>query len=160
MTPAAPSSQTILPAQTAVDALIAAEGNMHLAAERLQVPQHVLVASIAQDPTAQASLNSQLRALATLHTFDTLRAAKVLVESMMVDMEPADFAKFYNSLVQQVATLTDSHESTHNINVTEVMMKMLPPHVRDAFTRIIESPAPDAPSMHALTDPDDDEDAA
>src|SRR6266851_3599308 len=65
------STQTILPAMIAVDALVAAEGNSRLAAERLGVTPQILVASIAQDPSAQESLNAQLRTFTTLHTFDT-----------------------------------------------------------------------------------------
>lgn len=110
---------------------------MRLAAERLHVGQHTLVASIAADPTAQSSLNAQLRALTTLHTFDTLRLAKVLVQEMMANMEPDAFARFYTQLVAQTAALTDSHETTSNINITEVVLKMLPPNAREALLAIV-----------------------
>lgn len=151
----------LLPAQICVDALVAAEGNSKLAAERLHVPQHVLVASIAADPTAQSNLNAQLRALTTLTTFDTLRAAKAMVDAMIPEMDPADFAKFYVQLVQQVGTLTDTHESTTNVNITEVVLKMLPPNARDALMRIVAAgqlgAAPTATTNGALPSPLDDD---
>lgn len=127
------SQQTLLPADICVDALVQAEGNSHLAAEKLGVTTQILIASIAQDPSAQASLNAQLRTLTTLMTFDTLRLSKAVVGEMMSEMEPADFAKFFTSLIQQTAALTDSHESTTNVNVTEIMLKMVPPAVRQAI---------------------------
>lgn len=152
------TATTLLPAQICVDALVAAEGNMNLAAERLGVKQHTLVASIAADPTAQSNLNAQLRALTTLHTFDSLRLAKVLIGDMMAEMEPDTFAKFYVQLVQQVGTLTDDKTSTQNINITEVVMKMLPPNARDALMRLVSAADPAQP---ALSSPlDDDAEAA
>lgn len=131
-TPSPYDQQTLLPADMCVDALVAAEGNSNLAAERLHITPQVLVASIAQDPSAQASLNSQLRTLTTLMTFDTMRLAQAVVGEMMSNMEPGEFAKFFTDLTRQVTALTDSHETTQNINVSEVALKMLPPHVRAA----------------------------
>lgn len=127
----------LLPAQEAVDALIAAEGNSHLAAERLGVTTQVLVASIAQDSTAQSSLNAQLRTLTTLQAFDTLRSAKAISDQMIADLDPADFVKFYAAMVKEVASLTDDHTSTQNINVTEVVLRMLPPEARSAMLALI-----------------------
>src|SRR6266568_3834914 len=105
--------QTLLPAETCIEALVQAGGNTALAAERLfGPPDHCpnaiayLTASIAQDPTAQDSLNAQLRTLTTLQAFDTLNAAKALIDANLIDLEPADFVKFYTALVQQVAALT------------------------------------------------------
>lgn len=156
-----PSQQTLLPASTCVDALVAAEGNSALAAERLGVPTQVLIASIAQDPSAQASLNAQLRTLTTLMTFDTLRLSNAIVGEMMQGMEPADFAKFYTNLIQQTAALTDSHETTTNVNVTEIMLKMLPPEVRSA---VLTLRGPDASTARDATggtrNPLDDDDDA
>lgn len=159
--------QTLLPASTCVDALVAAEGNSALAAERLGVPTQVLIASIAQDPSAQASLNAQLRTLTTLMTFDTLRLSNAIVGEMMQGMEPADFAKFYTNLIQQTAALTDSHETTTNVNVTEIMLKMLPPEVRSAVLTLRGPDASTASHRDAtggtrnpLDDDDDAESAA
>lgn len=140
-----PPNTALIPAQDAVDALIAADGNLHLAAERLHVPHSTLVASIAADPSAQASLNAQLRALTTLHTFDTLRLAKVIVEQQMAEMDPADFARFYTQLVQQVSSLTDPHETTQNVNITEVVLKMLPPDAREALLKLVSPGGADGP---------------
>lgn len=137
-----PPPDYIVPAQTAVTALIHASGNAHLAAERLGIPKHVLVASIAADPSAQRSLNEQLRTLALLTAFDTLQATQVCMDESISELEAPDRVKLFGDLVKLVTVMTESHETTANVNITETMLGALPPHVRLAVTRLMQEPAP------------------
>lgn len=128
MTPA-----PLLDSQLCIDALVAHAGNTAAAAESLGVQTHTLVASIAQDPQAEEILNRQLRMLATLHTFDTFRAAKLLVDGAMVDMEPRDLARFFADMSRQIAESTDTKTSTTNINIAEHVVRSLSPEAREAL---------------------------
>jgi hypothetical protein len=129
----------LLAPQTAVDAIVEAEGNLHLAAERLHVSRGTLSATIARDPSAQRSLQEQLRAMTLMYAFDSLTAAKALLDEQMSELEPADFVKFYGELTKLIGGMTDPHESTTNLNITEVMLSALPPGVREAVVTMIQA---------------------
>ena len=138
-------SQTLLPADLCVEALVIAGGNTHLAAERLfgSTPDAVanLLASIAQDPMAQNSLNTQLRTLTTLRAFDALTQAQNLLPTFMADMEAADFAKFYTSLIKNVTDLATSAPVTDPSDMMQRLVQALPPDARRAFLTLV-SPQP------------------
>lgn len=127
------SQQTMLPSMMCVDALVAAAGNVRMAAEQLGVKPETLIASIAQDPAAEATLNAQLRTLTSLHTFDTFRMAKMLIDNAMTDMEPKDLARFFSDLARQISEITDNKTTTHNVNIAEYVMRSLSPEARDAL---------------------------
>lgn len=136
------NGQMILPAHICVEELVKAEGNSALAAERLGVSAATLVASIAQDPTAASALNSQLRTLTTLMAFDTLRSAKALMDGMLVDMDPGDFARFFGSMIQTVNSLTTEANPTQDINVQEAILNKLPPAERRALLTLMQPVSP------------------
>lgn len=139
MTDAPTSQQTLLPAQTCVDALVQYGGNIHLAAEKLHTTESIMTASIAADPVAHQSLTAQLRTMSTLMTFDMLRTAKVMMDSVMTELEPQDFMKFYLKLMDTFNAATAPSQSgnpTTNINIQEHVISMLPPHVRQALVAL------------------------
>lgn len=149
---APPDQQTLLPADICIEALVTAGGNTRLAAERLfGQSAHAtayLVASIAQDPLAQENLNAQLRTLTTLQAFDSLNAAKALLDIVLTDLDPADFAKFYSALLTQVTALTapTSTRALDASQLAELLMSRMPPHFRTRFLELVENPpAPDGP---------------
>lgn len=118
------------------------------------------MSAIAADPTAAQSLNSQLRTLATLHAFDTMRLTKVLVDASIADMGPSEIGKFYTTLLTQIGSNTDSHETTSNINITEFVLQQLSPEARQALMTLVHRdaasdnyrlPAP-APALPAPAD--------
>lgn len=144
------NQQTLLPADICIEALVVAGGNTHLAAERLfgHNPNATawLVASIAQDPLAQESLNAQLRTLTTLQAFDSLSAAKALLDVVLTDLDPADFTKFYTTLLTQITSLTAPPPSGRALDASqlaELLMSRMPPNVRRRFLELVESPAAD-----------------
>jgi hypothetical protein len=133
--------QTLIDADTAVEALIRAEGNVNLAAEHLHVPREVITASIAINPGAQESLNMQLRTLTTLYAFDTLRSVKALMDQTVVDLDPADRARLYRELTQVVRELTAPTQtnSANPATLAEIALRMLPPEARKAVIALAQS---------------------
>ena len=129
-------------ADECVEALIKAGGNTALAAERMfgddpnAIPS--LIASIAQDPLAQESLNAQLRTLTTLRAFDALTQAQVLLPSILTDLEAADFVRFYTQLIKNVSDLaTASATPAQPSDAISKLLEALPPEGRRAFMALV-----------------------
>lgn len=127
----------LLPADVCIQELIRSGGNTHLAAERLfgssPTATADLIASIAQDPLAQQNLNAQLRTLTTLRAFDALTKAHNLLDAQLLDMEPADFVKFYTSMIKQIAELADTATPADPGDTLVKLLQVLPPEARRAF---------------------------
>jgi hypothetical protein len=134
--------QTLLPAETCIEALIVAGGNVHLAAERLfGVGSHgpaMLTASIAQDPLAIESLQTQLRTLTMLQAFDALHEARTLLPTVLSELEPKDFANYYLKLVDHMREFTtpDAGPATPQDALAR-LINMLPPAARRAFMTLV-----------------------
>jgi len=154
--------QTIIPSTTCVDAIVAAGGDVALAAERLHIDSTVIIASIASDPTAPPRLAAQLRTLSILHMYDTFRKTKLLMDASLPELEAPDMAKFYSDMAKQVATITDDKTNTTNLNVYQEVAASLPPAARHALSEIVGAArnyqaAPRSTSSSAITPPDDDD---
>lgn len=137
-------SQNLLPAEQCIEALIIAGGNVHLAAERLFGPgangPAMLTASIAQDPLALESLNAQLRTLTTLQAFDALHEARVLLPSVLAELEPKDFANYYLKLVQSMREFTEPSDApTSPGDALARLINLLPPDARRAFMVLVDT---------------------
>lgn len=143
-------AQTLLPAETCIEALVVAGGNTALAAERLfgaDNPNAVayLTASIAQDPLAQENLNAQLRALSTLAAFDALNQARALLPAYVTDLEPQDFVKYFSGLLTQLQNFTAASASPATPqDAMQRLILALPPEARRAFLTLV-APGPEAP---------------
>jgi len=163
--------QTILPAETCIEAVIQAGGNTRLAAERLFPRQNNalanLTASIAQDPLATSRLNDQLRTLVTLQAFDTLNATKVGLDMMIAELKPTEYVKFYLALTTVVTSLTAPFANAANAAdvqaanpalIAEQLLKLLPPQARRAFMTLVGSgsavPSPNGGDLDADTTED------
>lgn len=144
-----PYQQIMLPVEQCIDALVGANGNSALAAERLGINSTELIASIAADPSGIDLLNARLRVLATVNTYDTWRQSKMLIDSAMVDMEAADLGKFYTNLLQQVTALTDTHTTTANVNIHEHVLQSLPPEARNALVDMVQRQRADVTAREA-----------
>lgn len=136
------NQQTLLPADVCIEALVIAGGNTYLAAERLfgNAPEAVanLVASIAQDPLAQESLNAQLRTLTTLRAFDALTQTSLLLPAVLSELEAPDFVKFHASLLKQVSDLTSAQINQPNpADAITRLIQALPPDARRAFLTLV-----------------------
>lgn len=135
-----------LTSREAIGALVLANGDLALAAERLYgtaTAASRLVALIASDMSAPAMLAAQMRTLATVNMFATLNKVQRELDGKISLMEPYDLSKTYTAILDKVLAATDNHESTQNINMTEVVLSILPPEAREALKQLVsDSPAP------------------
>lgn len=139
------SQQTLLPAELCVEALVVAGGNVALAAERLFGVQPnataYLMASIAQDPMASENLNSQLRTLTTLKTFDALNQVMLYLPTVMHEMEPAEFGRLFGDILKHMSTLTLSTQRQNDpADALQRLLNTLPPTARRALVTLISEP--------------------
>jgi hypothetical protein len=87
LAPSSPSSY--LTAQDAISAIVAAEGNLDLAAERLfgfeegTNSRAQLIALLAEDPTAHANLQRTLRTLSLMEAFATFKEVALSVRGTL-----------------------------------------------------------------------------
>ena len=117
----------------AIDTLIQANGDAHLAAERLHVSKQELIAAITQDTLANETLQRQLRTLTLLGAYELFDQTKLVYLANLVDMPPKELAKTLTTLIGLLTALTQQNTTTANINVTEVVLRMLPPEARQAL---------------------------
>jgi hypothetical protein len=85
--------------------IVAAKGNLPLAAERLGMDQNEVVAAIIGDDQS-VSLTEQLRALLTIGVFDSAMAAQLAFRSSIDELTPKELSQAYTQLVAQFAALT------------------------------------------------------
>ena len=119
----------------AIDALIQANGDTRLAAEALHISRQTLIATITADPMAQETLLAQLRTLTLLGTFEIFDQTKLVYLSQLADMEPKDVAKTLTAIAALLTQLTQNPTQSlnANVNITEVVLRMLPPDARQAL---------------------------
>jgi len=142
--PASLNQQTLIDSTTAVDVLVRAEGNVHLAAENLGLTPQIIIASIARDPAAQESLNLQLRTLATLQTYEIFRMTAHLMEETLEELSADERAKFFKDIAKIVATGTaPPATNAQPPDMLGEMLRRLPPEVRQALFTLAPGAAPD-----------------
>lgn len=84
---------------TETQVLIAANGDIALAAETLQVDENVLLAKIAAEDAE--GVRTILKVANALHTLNALSEVKVAVLSRLDEMSPATLAKLFIELIQK-----------------------------------------------------------
>lgn len=125
--------ETSLSSQLAIDSLIRNNGDAHLAAELLHVTKQELIAAITQDQLANETLQRQLRTLTLLGAYELFDQTKLVYLATLVDMPPKELAKTLTTLIGLLTALTTSTTTNANINITEVVLRMLPPEARQAL---------------------------
>jgi hypothetical protein len=162
LAPSSPSSY--LTAQDAISAIVAAEGNLDLAAERLfgfeegTNSRAQLIALLAEDPTAHANLQRTLRTLSLMEAFATFKEVALSVRGTLDTLEPHARSRLLKQLLDSIAILTDDHtqninsQSTRlNLSLTEAVYKSLPPDVQQALKVIEADTTTDLPAdLNAL----------
>src|SRR3972149_10505675 len=125
-----------------IDAIVKAQGNLNLAAERLHISPSTLTLIISQDPQGYESLQRQLRILTLLSSSMMLHVAQIALQTSIADLTPFEASKTYLSLLDSIQTFTDPHTQTQNsnVNITEVVMRMLPPSARQALLDLVAIP--------------------
>lgn len=128
--------------EQALDAYVQADGNVHLAAERLfsvKVPNRL---TLFMDLLAQDHVGLQriLRTRLILNMYTVFEASQVHLTQSLAMMEGEDIAKTFIGLANTLEKLTANQSNANvNINIHEYMMRMLPPEAREAF-QILTAP--------------------
>lgn len=145
--------------QEAIDAVINAEGDLDLAAERLygyhegQNLKTRLVALLSRDKTATSDLQRALRTLTMLQTFQSLKLTGVVVDASLEKLDAEARTRFYTALITALQSLTDDKTQTINANSTSTSLSMsmseqvfkdLPPAVQQALKVLQSKAASDA----------------
>ncbi len=112
------------------------DGNLHDAALSLHIDYNTLITILTESPQAPLLLSQTMRLFTTLRTYEMLETTRRHLSDKIDDMAPKDLSTLFSSLMTTVATLTDKHEATQNINVTEVVLRMLPPQARVALQQL------------------------
>lgn len=130
----------VLPPQAELEAVAVAvaqhDGNLHDAALSLKIDYSTLITILTENPSAPLLLSQTMRLFTTLRTYEMLETTRRNLKDKIDDMAPKDLSTLFSSLMTTVATLTDKHEATQNINVTEVVLRMLPPQARVALQQL------------------------
>lgn len=119
----------------AIDTLIQANGDAALAAERLHVPKQTLIAAITADPLSVDTLQRQLRTLTLLGAYELFDQTKLVYLAQLADIDPKTLAKTMTTLLVLLTQLTTPTQQSisANVNITEVVLRMLPPEARAAL---------------------------
>lgn len=128
-----------LSSEEAIVALIRANGNIALCAERLHTTREFVLAAIANDPSNVDVLANAIRTTVLLNTFEMATNMHRIVTEVMADLEPSEIRKLYTGTVDLLTKLTDNKTTTQNVNITEVVMKQLPPEIRKAVLELVEN---------------------
>lgn len=125
-------------AMRALELLIAAEGNLKLAAELGGCKDHpeLIINAIVHDENNHDMLSRYVRAFTIMKTFSLMTELQDHVLNAVAEekVKPHDLIKLFGDSIELLSRLTDSKTSTQNINVFETINKTLPPDVREALT--------------------------
>jgi hypothetical protein len=148
--------ETYLTPELAISTLVACDGNRLLAAERLskQLQFHIsptqLTSLITGDPLGADSLTAQLKLSTLLQTYELLSKMLFILSNSLEDLTANELAKSTSQILTVFQSLTtSSNPLTANINVTEVVLKMLPPEAREAVLALTATTLPANGSSHA-----------
>lgn len=135
-----------LDAVAALDALVAADGNLVLASHELKASPQSILASVVGDANGHDLLARYLRAYTMSKTFGLVAVLNDELHAAILEGElPAkELAKTLVSLVQGMANLTDT-AAPPNIDPFTALMKVLPAEEREALKALVPHLAPQAP---------------
>mgnify|MGYP007051597135 CR=1 FL=1 len=121
-----------------VQAIVQAEGNLRLAAERLRTQPQQLIQVLINESASAEILSQQLRVLTLLRMFDALEKLHVTFVAALPEMEPHVVARTYVQLGQQLATLTEPRATA--ADPMDLLMQLLPPNVKQALNDVLQQP--------------------
>jgi len=112
----------------AIRSLIAANGNLKLAAERSGQPEDQFLDALTVNYKA---LQLQIRTAMLVHMFNTFMLTQLAYRECLPDIEPKEMAKAFIGLSNVLANL--SKPDSASLDLMEVIMSSLPPEQREAF---------------------------
>src|SRR5262245_16135048 len=118
--------------RAALQAIVAAQGNIEVAAEILHTSPSALIAAIVVDENNYDTLQKYLRTFSLIRSFTLLDSLHTALTSELAEgsLRGREIAKAYTDTAALVDRLTDNHTTTTNVNVFETVMKTLPPRVQ------------------------------
>lgn len=125
-------------AERCIAALVAANGNVRLAAERLNVSEADLKTIISEDPANIEILGQQIRVHTMLQTFELAGKSLYLLAGTLDKLDTYDLSKHSMNLLNMIEKFTNSQTTTQNINVNNELLKALPPEIREAVKEFID----------------------
>lgn len=121
----------------AISTLVAAQGNIDLAASRLNTTPQNLLSIISLDPQAKDILPIYIRTVASLYIFEALSQVRLSITAAIPDLQPYETIKAFTNLVDLLSKLTQSDAPT--VNIQEMVLKMIPPEARQALLTLVEN---------------------
>lgn len=133
--------------EQALEAYINADGNIHLASERLHISPTQFTEILSQD---YVGIQRLLRTKTLLSMYTAFEHSQAELGKSIGMMEPQDVAKTFIGVATILEKLTANSQNV-TLNIHEYMMKMLPPDVREALTVLTAPPS----ESHIILDNDD-----
>lgn len=116
--------------QEAALALVTANGNTNLAAERLHIEPSQLILLLSSSDLSR--LNLQIKASLAIRTFTLVNKLQDALEASIQDMEPKDMARAFTSLLNAIPALLPSNQPAAKPITPEDILNALPQHIREA----------------------------
>lgn len=130
----------VLPSeQEAALALVLADGNIKLTAERLRIQPQQLIELISQ--TDLARLNLQIKAVVAIRSFSLLNKLQLALETSLDQLSPKEMAKAYTALLSTLPNLLPSTVQPQREPSPQDILNALPPELREKMVTLID---PDA----------------
>ena len=116
--------------QEAALALVTANGNTNLAAERLHIAPSQLILLLSSSDLSR--LNMQIKASLAIRTFTLVNKLQDALEASIQDMEPKDMARAFTSLLNAIPALLPSNQPAAKPITPEDILNALPQSIREA----------------------------
>lgn len=125
----------------AMQAIVRADGNLDLAAVRLNSKKANVLAAIVTDPNNHDTLGRYFRAHQTIRAFELIGTISDYLEPKLEELSARDLAKTYIAMLEVMNKFTEPPANSNNNqgNHMENMLKMLPPHVQDAIRNLAQA---------------------
>lgn len=117
--------------QEAALAIVTANGNTKLAAERLHISPQDLIMLLSSSDLSR--LNLQIKATLAIRSFTLLNKLQDALELSIPDMEPKDMARAFTSLLSTLPNLLPSQQPAAKPITVEDIIANLPPEVKEAW---------------------------
>lgn len=150
-----PSPTTLPSDRDVLDALIRADGNVTLTAERLHVLPLDIYESLS-DPTTLAKFKTILQVKSMMQAWEVIhQTGDALLEVIAnAGMDGYDLSKTYTAVLGRINEITAPSTTPatviNNTNQQNNMFQDLPPSVAEALSRLINAPA--SPPVQSGTD--------
>ena len=131
---------------TVISTVIASDGNIHLAAERLSIPLSDLISLLSAEDNLD-SLKKQLRVRSLFTLYDITQNTAARLQEVLVEMEPAVVSRTYLGAITQLNEALKKDPANTNVNVNQnnvsLILEGLPPDVKEAVLALsAQNPSP------------------